>query len=496
MTVEMPIEIQRTDELARLRQTVDWALLLALWLHIPLIFGVAWFLGNNAFVLACGAAAVAGSITLARFSWPEGAARRIAMGVALVVMVSLLLAAAAGGAWQTDIHMYYFAALAVLAAYCDRNVILAATAVTAVHHLVLSFIAPALVFQGGGDLGRVILHAGILLIEAGVLVWLTDYLAHLIAANAGNLLQADAARARIEAAVEARETALRQATEIRRMTTLDISDRFTARVGGIVDSVASAATELQATARSMAATARDTTRQSASVAAASGDACRNVDGVGAATEQLTASIGAIGQQIARASTMIKDSVRQAIASNEQVGGLTEAADKIGDVVRIINDIAGQTNLLALNATIEAARAGGAGKGFAVVASEVKTLATQTAKATEEIAAQIKAIQGATQTSARSIQGIADMIGLVEEATASIAVAVEEQAAATLEISRGVLEAARGTKEVSGGVSRFNEAAQKTGEAASEVLTSAGELLRDGEKLKAQVDIFLREFRAA
>jgi methyl-accepting chemotaxis protein len=490
------IQVQRADELARLRGLVDQALIAALWLHVPLIAGVAWFQGNAAFVLGGGATVVAGSVTLARFSWPAGTTRRIAVAVGLLIMVSLLLAATAGGAWQTDIHMYYFAALAVLATYCDRNVILAGAAVTAVHHLVLSFIAPALVFSGGSDLGRVFLHAGILVIEAGVLIWLTDYLARLIAANAANLIEADAARVRIEVAVEAQEAAQRHAAETRRKTMLDLSAQFQASIGGIVDSVAAAATELQSTSEAMAATAEETTRQSTAVAVASEAATRNVQTVGAATEELTASIAGISQQITRASTMIKDSVKQATTSNEQVRGLTEAADKIGDVVRMIGDIAGQTNLLALNATIEAARAGDAGKGFAVVASEVKALATQTAKATEGIAAQIKAIQEATQSSARSIQGIAETIGLVDETTAAIAADVEEQGAAILEISRGAVQAAEDTREVSGGISGVNEAALQTGAAAGEVLTSAGELSRNGEALKAQVDSFLRDIRAA
>ena len=492
----MAIQAQRVDELARLRSLVDRALSAALWLHVPLIAGAAWFQGNDPLSLGGGATLVAAAVSLARYSWPADTARRITVGVGLVVMVSLLLAAAAGGAWQTDIHMYYFATLAVLATYCDRNVILAGAAVTAVHHLVLSFIAPALVFSGSSDLGRVFLHAGILVIEAGVLIWLTDYLAHLIAASAANLIEADAARVKIVAAVEAQEAAQRHAAETRRETMLDLSVQFQANIGGIVDNVASAATELQSTSAAMAATAAETTRQSTAVAVASNEATHNVQTVGAATEELIASIAGISQQITRASTMIKDSVKQATLSNEQVRGLTEAADKIGDVVRMISDIAGQTNLLALNATIEAARAGDAGKGFAVVASEVKALATQTAKATEEIAAQINAIQEATRSSAKAIQSIAETIGLVDETTAAIAAAVEKQGAATLEISRGALQAAEGTREVSGGISGVNQAALQTGAAAAEVLTSAGELSCNGEALKAQVDKFLRDIRAA
>jgi methyl-accepting chemotaxis protein len=183
-------------------------------------------------------------------------------------------------------------------------------------------------------------------------------------------------------------------------------------------------------------------------------------------------------------------------SNDKVRGLASAAEKIGNVVKIISDIAGQTNLLALNATIEAARAGDAGKGFAVVASEVKVLADQTAKATEEIAGQIKAIQEATQSSAASIQSVTETIERVNDTTATIASAVVEQGAATQEIARNVLEAAQGTQDVTQNIISVNAAAQKAGAAAVHVLASAGELSRSGGALKAQLDTFLREVRAA
>ena len=292
------------------------------------------------------------------------------------------------------------------------------------------------------------------------------------------------------------QEALKQTTEqARRQAMTDLAAKFETTVGGIVESVVSAAAGLQSTAQSMATTSQETTRQSTTVAAASEQATQNVQTVAAAAEQLTASINEISQQIGQAVKIIQDGVEQTSQSNTQVQGLARTAEKIGDVVRIISDIAGQTNLLALNATIEAARAGDAGKGFAVVASEVKTLATQTAKATEEIATQIKAIQEATQTAVKSIDNVTATINRVSETATAIASAVEEQGAATQEISRNVLQAAQGTQEVSSNIASVNAAAQHAGTTANQMLVSADELSRNGEMLRGQVTNFLREVRA-
>jgi methyl-accepting chemotaxis protein len=294
----------------------------------------------------------------------------------------------------------------------------------------------------------------------------------------------------------AQEVQKQQADQERRQVMLDLATKFETNVGGIVGGVTSAATELQSTAQAMTLTAEGASRQSATVAKASEQATDNVQAVAAATEELSSSIREIGQQVTHSSGMIGEAVQRATSSNEQVRGLTEAAEKIGDVVKIISGIADQTNLLALNATIEAARAGDAGKGFAVVASEVKALADQTTRATKEIGSQIKMIQEATETSARSISGIAETIGAVNEAATTIASAVEEQGAATQEIARNVAQAAQGTSEVANNISGVNQAAQQTGAAAAQVLAKAGELSKSGGLLKQQVEAFLLEVRAA
>jgi methyl-accepting chemotaxis protein len=272
--------------------------------------------------------------------------------------------------------------------------------------------------------------------------------------------------------------------------------KFERTIAGVVSTVSSSATELQATAQSMTATAEETSRQSTAVAAASAQTTQNVQTVASATEELSASIREISGQVTEASRIIGSAVSQAAATDAKVKGLADAAQKIGEVVGLINDIASQTNLLALNATIEAARAGEAGKGFAVVASEVKALATQTSRATEEIDAQIRSIQEASNSSAQAIQEIAATIRQVNEVSTAIASAVEEQGAATQEISRNVQQAAQGTSEVSSNIGNVTEAAAVTGQSATDVLEAAGELARNGDTLSNEVDVFLREIREA
>ncbi|HYD07553.1 MAG TPA: methyl-accepting chemotaxis protein, partial [Reyranella sp.] len=262
---------------------------------------------------------------------------------------------------------------------------------------------------------------------------------------------------------------------------------FDRAIGEIVGGVTASADRLQRTARSMSVTADETSQKSAAVAAAAAQTTENVQTVAASAEELSASIHEIGGQVSESSRIVTEAVREANAANDKVKHLAEAAKRIGDVVQLINDIAGQTNLLALNATIEAARAGEAGKGFAVVASEVKALATQTARATEDISAQIRAIQEATDGSAQAIEGIAKTIQRIDEISTAIASAVEEQGAATQEISRNVQQAAQGTTEVSSNVAGVTQAAEETGRASTEVLEAADNLSRSGVHLKAEVE---------
>ncbi len=276
----------------------------------------------------------------------------------------------------------------------------------------------------------------------------------------------------------------------------ELADSFQASVGGIVETVSSSATEMQSTAQALSTTAEETSRQSTVVAAASEEASTNVQTVASAAEELSASVSEISRQVSQSAEIAGKAVTDAERTNAQIQGLADAAQKIGEVVNLISDIASQTNLLALNATIEAARAGEAGKGFAVVASEVKNLATQTAKATEEITGQITGIQQATKDAVGAIQSIGQTIGSINEIASGIAAAVEEQGAATQEIARNVQQAAAGTTEVSSNISGVTQAAGETGAAAGQMLSASGELARQGEHLRTEVDKFLQAVRAA
>jgi methyl-accepting chemotaxis protein len=288
-----------------------------------------------------------------------------------------------------------------------------------------------------------------------------------------------------------------QARKERRQIAVDgFIATFDQAVAESLRTLAAASTELNATAQSMSATAAETSDKSTAVAAASEEASANVQTVAAATEQLSASINEISRQVADSSSVAGEAVAQAQRTDGEVQALADSAQRIGDVVKLINGIAGQTDLLALNATIEAARAGEAGKGFAVVASEVKSLATQTAKATDEIAAQVSAIQGATGSAVLAIRAIGETIARVNQIAAAIAAAVEQQGAATREIARSVQQASAGTAEVSTHIVAVSQTASETGAAAGEVLDSAQSLARLSKALRTDIDRFVSDIRAA
>jgi methyl-accepting chemotaxis protein len=302
--------------------------------------------------------------------------------------------------------------------------------------------------------------------------------------------------AKAERETSEREDKTRELAAARRTELHNLAESFEIAVGNIVENVGSASTELESSAAVLTNSSAATQELSTVVAAASEETSTNVQSVASATEEMASSVNEIGRQVANSNRIANDAVVQAQKTDARIAELSDAANRIGDVTKLITTIAEQTNLLALNATIEAARAGDAGRGFAVVAQEVKALATQTAKATSEISSQIAGMQAATQDSVLAIKEISGTIGRVSEIAAAIAAAVEEQGTATQEIARNVQQAALGSTQVANSIADVNRGASEIGSASSQVLTNAQLLSSENKRLKAEVGKFLATVRSA
>ncbi|MGF3022939.1 methyl-accepting chemotaxis protein [Methylobacterium aquaticum] len=479
-----------------LRRSYARILIGLLWAHVP-VTTILPLIDGGSLAPAGATILLAGLATLSWWRDAIGLRTRIATALALIGMAAVLLYASAGHPWQVDLHMYFFACLAVLAGWCDWRVILAATTATALHHLVLTLVLPSAVFPtGAASVDRVLLHAGILAIEATMLAWISHTVARTLAGLAQSERDAMGQMARLRELEREGEIA-REATEHhRREAVMRIAAVFETAVGGIVGEVAAAAGELHATAHAMSQKAGSAAARSAEAEAAAGQAAGDVGAVAAATEELGASVREVGQQVVESAGLARMAVAEADRTAALVGELSEAASRIGDVVSLISGVADQTNLLALNATIEAARAGAAGRGFAVVAAEVKELASQTAKATQEISGQIGRIQGATGDAVRAIEAIGARIRGMDGVASAVASAVEEQGAATQEIIRAMDRASSGTGSLTATIGAVAQAAGETGSAADRVLASADALTHQAEHLGAEVARFLQGVRAA
>jgi Methyl-accepting chemotaxis protein len=342
-----------SKDLDALRETASKALISLLWLHVPIAAVIGMARGTDSLMPTILMIAFAAAATLSWRSVGNGLSTHLVIAVALMGGVSVFTFQLSGHAWQVDSHMYFFAALASLAAYCDYRPIIAGTIAVALHHLALNFILPAAVYPGGADFGRVVLHAVILLIEAGVLIWLARKLSHLFETTTQKTAEAEAANA-----AEARANANRTEADLKAKQERDAAMRelaagFERKVGHIVEAVSVAAREMQGMSSSMSSSSGEAARKTAAAASASTQASVNVETVASAAQELTASISEIAHQATRSASVTGKAADEARRTNTVVEGLLTGTQKIGEVVTLIQNIASQTNLLALNATIEA-----------------------------------------------------------------------------------------------------------------------------------------------
>ncbi|TCT09202.1 methyl-accepting chemotaxis protein [Tepidamorphus gemmatus] len=484
------------NALIDLRTQVSRYMVWFLWAHVPLIAVAGVWLGNGWLAPTLAAGLFAAIATAAWRMDAAGDMARPVMGVSLVMMVSLLVYQAAGHPWQIDMHMYFFAALAILAAFCDWRTIIIATAVVAVHHLLLNFVLPAAVFPNGASLGRVVLHAVVVVVEAAALVWLTARMAAAFIEQAAATAKARAAEAEARRLGEELRAGEQAAAAERRRVLEALSDEFEESVGRLVGTLSEQVRELGESADTVSSVATDSSRRSDSAAEHVRQAIRNVETVASATEEVNASIGEIARQVSHSTQIAQQAAERARGTDRTVHQLSDSAQKIGDVVDLIRNVAEQTNLLALNATIEAARAGEAGRGFAVVASEVKSLATQTSRATEDIAQQIGAMQAASRDAVEAIAAIRETIDAINAVAASISSAVEQQSAAVNEISSNTAATVQGVSALESEIGRVRSASEQTLDVADRNRKATSAIGDQVRSLGAQVQNFLNRVRAA
>jgi methyl-accepting chemotaxis protein len=471
-------------------------LVILLWLHVPLLLAIDLVVGRGMAFDGIVAVMLAGAAHAAWAMLGNRLESRMTIASGLIGMVALIVNQLAGQAWQIDSHMYFFAALAMLAALCDWRVILFSAGAIAVHHLLLNFLLTAAVFPGPPDFGRVVLHAVVVIAETAILIWLTHQMASLFAHAHHALTEAERLRT-AEGEAFSREAAVKAAAEAAgRDARYDLASRIENEVGAMMRNVADAVAMSQRHAAGLSDTAGQVIDAAGKIGQASLGTRGSLQQMADATDTLAANAGVIISQINGAAEMMRRATAQTGQTVATMTKLAASAEEIETVVALINGIAGQTNLLALNATIEAARAAEAGKGFAVVANEVKALATQTARATGDIRSQIAGIQSQSASAGIAIQQITQTINDLEQITATIAAAVEQQSSVTSSIAGTAADAVAGVASISATVATLKRTSDSTGSAARAGLETSNRLADQCGQIAQSVASLVGSLRAA
>ena len=477
-------------DIEQIRKSVERFLVIFLWLHVPLVVSVGLFVHHDLMIMTVGSVVLASFATVVARISPVSETSRFTIGVALVGMVALLVDGLDGHPWQIDMHMYFFASLAILTAFCDWKTLVLSAAMVAVHHLLLNFIYPSAVFLGGGDFYRVVLHAVIVVLQVAMLSWVAWRLTTAFAHSNAAMADARAARLVADSAAQERDQQARDSLRKRQEEMAGLGQKFQSAIGGVANHLSSAAESSRGSAQDVDTQLSDMSKRLMAVAKSAEEVTGNVETVAAAAEELSASVNEVNRFIGESQNKASTAVLEVEKTNATVETLADAAQRIGAVVSLIQDIASQTNLLALNATIEAARAGEAGKGFAVVANEVKHLANQTAKATEDISTQVSEIQDVTAGAVIAMRDISAIIKGIEDAISTIAGAAAHQSQSITEIAMNTHRAAHVVETVSENVARVTVVAQGIGELAHKRTGEAQQMSEQAEILSQHVDEFI------